>query len=104
MTKDQDNSIKQIINSLDKGNGFLRLKFPFKLENLNTTRADFLDLSNNNFMKNRPASSNPIRTASSWQVRQPVYKSSLNRINNYKEELEPLISIFKKYPELINLD
>ena len=65
---------------------------------------DFLDLSNNNFMKNRPASSNPIRTASSWQVRQPVYKSSLNRINNYKEELEPLISIFKKYPELINLD
>ena len=45
MTKEPDSSIKQLINSLDENNGFLRLKFPFKLENLNTTRADFLNLS-----------------------------------------------------------
>jgi hypothetical protein len=45
MTKEPDSSIKQLINSLDENNGFLRLKFPFKLENLNTTQADFLNLS-----------------------------------------------------------
>jgi len=65
---------------------------------------DFLGLRIKNNMKNRPLSSDLIKTASSWQVRQPIYKSSINRINSYKEELEPLIKIFKKYPKLINLD
>ena len=64
---------------------------------------DFLGLSNKNFMKKNPSSKNLILTASSWQVRQPIYKSSLNRINNYREELEPLINIFRMYPKLINL-
>ena len=64
---------------------------------------DFLGLSNKNFMKKNPASKNLILTASSWQVRQPIFKSSLNRISDYREELEPLINIFRMYPKLINL-
>ncbi|MBF0197399.1 MAG: tetratricopeptide repeat protein [Planctomycetes bacterium] len=35
----------------------------------------------------------PIRTASNWQVRQPLYNSSVARWKNYEKELEPLRKI-----------
>ena len=36
-----------------------------------------------------------IRTASSEQVRQPIYDSSVNFWRNYERELEPLIEILR---------
>mgnify|MGYP003866513717 CR=1 FL=1 len=33
----------------------------------------------------------PVRTASSSQVRQPIYKASVERWRNYKEHLKPLL-------------
>ncbi|HKK15901.1 MAG TPA: sulfotransferase, partial [Gammaproteobacteria bacterium] len=35
-----------------------------------------------------------IRTASFWQVRQPIYKSSVGRWKNYESQLEPLMQLF----------
>ena len=34
----------------------------------------------------------PIRTASSWQVRQPMYSSSVDRWQPYEKQLQPLIA------------
>lgn len=41
----------------------------------------------------------PVTTASNWQVRQPVYTSSVGRWQNYKEYLEPLIAALGKIGE-----
>lgn len=65
---------------------------------------NFLGLGNKNGMKKIPLSNKAILTASSWQVRQPVYKTSINRIDHFKEELDPLIKIFKKNPKQIKLN
>jgi tetratricopeptide (TPR) repeat protein len=40
-------------------------------------------------------SSRPVLTSSNWQVRQPVYKSSLDRWKNYDAFLDPLKKILK---------
>ena len=45
MTNEINHSIKQIINTLEEDNGFLRLKFPFKLENLTLVRSDLLEFT-----------------------------------------------------------
>lgn len=37
-----------------------------------------------------------VETASVWQVRQPIYKTSVKRWKNYEPFIEPLIRIFKK--------
>lgn len=36
-----------------------------------------------------------VKTASHWQVRQPIYKTSLERWKNYEEFLDPLIHVLK---------
>ena len=36
-----------------------------------------------------------VRTASNLQVRQPIYKNSINRWKHYEKHLEPLIAILK---------
>lgn len=36
-----------------------------------------------------------VKTASHWQVRQPIYKTSVQRWKNYEQFLEPLISALK---------
>ena len=41
---------------------------------------------------NPEGSNRPVRTASRWQVRQPIYKSSINRWKHYEAWLSPLIS------------
>ena len=38
-------------------------------------------------------SDRPVRTASTWQVRQPLYSSSVNRWKRYEHELAPLRAI-----------
>ena len=38
----------------------------------------------------------PVLTASSWQVRQPIYKSSVERWKNYEKYLEPLKNILSE--------
>lgn len=35
-----------------------------------------------------------VRTASNWQVRQPIYKSSVRRWHNYEKYLGPLMQLF----------
>jgi hypothetical protein len=45
MTNEINHSIKQIINTLEDDNGFLRLKFPFKLENLTLVRSVLLEFT-----------------------------------------------------------
>ena len=37
----------------------------------------------------------PIRTASVWQVRQPIYESSKERWRHYEEFLKPLMKVWK---------
>ncbi len=38
----------------------------------------------------------PVATASLWQVRQPLYKTSIGRWKNYREHLEPLSRIINR--------
>jgi len=42
-------------------------------------------------------SSRPIFTASDWQVRQPMFKSSVQRWKNYASFLGPLQEMLKDY-------
>ncbi|MBD3180415.1 MAG: tetratricopeptide repeat protein, partial [Candidatus Latescibacteria bacterium] len=38
-----------------------------------------------------------VRTASRWQVRQPVYTSSMNRWKNYRKHIKPLLEAFPEH-------
>jgi hypothetical protein len=40
-----------------------------------------------------------VKTASLWQVRQPIYKSSVERWRNYEKHLGPLIEALRGQPE-----
>ena len=42
-------------------------------------------------------SSRPVKTASSEQVRQPIYKSGMNYWKNYKDDLSTLVKHFPDY-------
>jgi len=64
----------------------------------------YLNLNDEGDMKNTSLLNKAIQTASSWQVRQPLHKKSVNKFENYKEDLDPLIKIFEEYPSLINLN
>lgn len=39
------------------------------------------------------AGSSPVKTASVWQVRKPLYKSSSGRWRNYRKQLEPILRL-----------
>ena len=41
----------------------------------------------------------PVKTASSWQVRQPIYTSSVARWQNYEKYIGPLKEIIEKIPD-----
>ena len=41
-------------------------------------------------------SDTPSSTASASQIRQPVYKSSINKWHKYRTQLQPLVDLFKK--------
>ena len=40
--------------------------------------------------------SRPVTTASSTQVREPIYKKSIDLWKHYKEDLKPLLKILDK--------
>lgn len=62
-----------------------------------------LGLEIENDKKNDSLEIQKVKTASIWQVRQPLFRSSIDKFKNYKKELEPLIEIFEKHPDLIDL-
>jgi hypothetical protein len=45
------------------------------------------------FYKNR----RPVFTSSNWQVRQPIYRSSVDRWKNYAQFLGPLKALLRDY-------
>jgi hypothetical protein len=45
-----------------------------------------------------------VQTASVWQVRQPLYKKSIRRWENYSQHIEPLAGMLKPYLESEDLD
>lgn len=45
---------------------------------------------------------NPVKTASYWQIRRPLYKESSGRWKNYKRHLEPLFNALKEAEVLSN--
>ena len=57
----------------------------------------FLNLDFEQSCMNFYQSSRPVKTASSEQVRQPIYKSGLNYWKNYKSDLQALIKHFPDY-------
>ena len=42
------------------------------------------------------AAASVVRTASVWQVRKPLYRSSLGRAQHYEEQLAPLRPLLMK--------
>ena len=42
----------------------------------------------------------PVASASRWQVRQPIYKSSIGRWKNYSDFLRPLIDSLEEHGEV----
>ena len=58
---------------------------------------DFLDLDFEESCLNFYKSSRPVKTASSEQVRQPIYKSAMNYWKNFEGELSELVNHFPKY-------
>ena len=57
---------------------------------------DFLNLDFQELCLSFYKSSRPVKTASSEQVRQPIYKSALNYWKNFEDELNELT---KHFPE-----
>ena len=57
----------------------------------------FLNLEFEDSCMNFYKSSRPVKTASSEQVRQPIYKSGLNYWKNYESDLQTLIEHFPDY-------
>ncbi len=58
--------------------------------------ADFLGLDWDDAMQRFHETERPVYTASKWQVRQPVFTSSVGRWRRYEKELEPLKTILDR--------
>ena len=65
-------------------------------EDITRKLVDFLDLPWENSCLHYYENKRNVRTASDFQVRQPIYSSSINRWKNYEQFLDPLKSGFKK--------
>jgi hypothetical protein len=46
----------------------------------------------------------PVLTASNWQIRQPIYTSSIGRWRNYAEHLQPLLATLGIKPRQASSD
>ena len=57
---------------------------------------DFLDLPWDDSCLEFHRSQGQVQTASRWQVRTPVYSSSVGKWHNYEEMLAPLINVLEK--------
>ena len=60
---------------------------------------DFLNLDFQESCLSFYKSSRPVKTASSEQVRQPIYKSGLDYWKNFKNDLIPLEKLFNEHIE-----
>jgi hypothetical protein len=56
---------------------------------------EFLELEWHDSILNFHASETLVKTASKWQVRQPVYQHSLGRWKKYKDQLVPLTDVME---------
>ncbi len=65
---------------------------------------DFLDLEWDENCLSPQEFGRSVRTASSWQVRQPIYSKSVYRWKNYESELEPLVRAFELEGVPLNQD
>ena len=66
-------------------------------ENQVRKMVDFLDLDFEESCLNFYKSSRPVKTASSEQVRQPIYKSAMNYWKHFEGDLSELINHFPEY-------
>jgi hypothetical protein len=58
---------------------------------------EFLDLEFEESCLSFYNSSRPVKTASSEQVRQPIYKSAMNYWKNFEDDLTELINHFPEH-------
>jgi len=56
---------------------------------------DYLELDWNDDCLMHHKNTRPVRTASNWQVRQPIYQTSIHRWKNYRQHLGPLAEILE---------
>ena len=66
-------------------------------ENQVRKMVDFLDLDFEESCLSFYKSSRPVKTASSEQVRQPIYKSAMNYWKHFEGDLSELINHFPEY-------
>ena len=59
--------------------------------------AEFIGLEWDEAMLSPHEVSRSIRTASQWQVRQPIYRGSVERWRRYERHLEPLVAALRGY-------
>lgn len=59
---------------------------------------EFCELDWEESCLNFHANSNAVSTASAWQVRQPLYTTSIDRWHNYKDQVAPLLEKFAAQP------
>lgn len=79
-------------------NRFYTVRYEDIVENQQaTTRMllNYCELPWNDACLNFEANAAPVATASSAQVREPVYRSALARWKNYRRELEPLAELLR---------
>jgi hypothetical protein len=57
---------------------------------------DFLDLEWESALLDFHRAATPVKTASVWQVRQPLHPRSSGRWRNYRTQLEPIAALFSR--------
>lgn len=67
-------------------------------EEMGRRLCEFLDLPWDERLLDSHHTERAVKTASVWQVRQPIYQSSKERWRNYEQHLEPLNKILEEYP------
>jgi tetratricopeptide (TPR) repeat protein len=67
------------------------------LEGQSRRLIDFLGLEWDPACLNFHETERTVRTASTWQVRQPIYTSSIGRWRNYERHLGPMLKVFHNY-------
>ena len=57
---------------------------------------DYLDLEWDDNCMDFHANERPVMSPSNMQVRQPMYKTSINRWRHYEKHLQPLINVLQQ--------
>ena len=67
-------------------------------EGMGRQLCEFLGLSWHDGLLAFHRTERPVKTASVWQVRQPLYRSSRERWRHYEKQLQPLLAVLAEYP------